>query len=154
MNKQTIRLLSDSEVDTELISLIENGITVPLIVTGSSMLPFLKHELDTVWLVRVEGKLHRGQILFFRRTNGSMVLHRIRRILPDGCIVVNGDAQVWCEVVCPEQAVAVVSAVTRDGKMRRTDSLITKIRDAFWYPTRPFRPLIFMVYGFIRKIFP
>ena len=154
MNKQTIRLLSDSEVDTELISLIENGSTVPLIVTGSSMLPFLQHKLDTVWLVRVEGKLYRGQILFFRRTNGSMVLHRIRRILPDGCMVVNGDAQVWCEVVRPEQAVAVVSAVTRNGKMRRTDSLITKVRDAVWYPTRPFRPLIFKVYGFIRKIFP
>lgn len=125
---------------------------MPILVTGSSMLPFLKDGRDTVWLAK-EDNLRRGQILFFRRSNGMFILHRIRRIYPDGKILVNGDAQTWCEIVHPSQVVGVVCAIGRNGKIKDSGDLILKIRDLLWYPTRPIRPIIFRFYEMLRKIF-
>lgn len=152
MNIENVKTIDALQSGIELVDLINNGATVPVLVTGSSMLPFLKNGRDTVWLAKEEN-LRRGQILFFRRSNGMFVLHRIRRIYPDGRILVNGDAQTWCEIVYPEQVIAVVCAISRNGKIRRTNHLFLKIRDCLWYPTRPLRPIIFRTYGMLKKIF-
>lgn len=149
MNNIYTKILDMERHSDELMELLETGAKIPLVVTGSSMEPFLKHEKDTVWLIRPE-KYRKGQILFFRRSNGSMVLHRIRKICPDGRMVVNGDAQTWCETVRQEQAAAVVVAVTRNGITRKADCLIWKIRDFLWYPTRPIRPALLRLYAVCR----
>lgn len=134
-----------------LVQLLKDGAAAPLIVTGSSMLPFLKNDRDTVWLKREE-TYKRGQILFFRRDDGSFVLHRIRKCYPDGRMLLNGDAQIWCEPVRPEQAIAAVYAVYRNGKTIHTGSSVIRIRDILWFPTRPIRPFIFTVYRMLRSI--
>ena len=148
-----IRTLSGTEARSFFPTLLENGGSVPLVVTGSSMLPFLKNKRDTVWL-RAEKKPKRGQILFFQRPDGSFVLHRVRKILSDGTIVVNGDAQSWCEQVSPERALAVVTAFSRSGKKAvPADSFFVRLRDILWYPTRPIRPFLFRVYLKLRRLF-
>ena len=148
-----VRTVTAEQIETFLPSLLKAGGTFPLVVTGSSMLPFLKNGRDTVWL-RAEKKPKRGQILFFQREDGSFVLHRIRRILSDGTIIVNGDAQNWCENVTPKQSIAVVTAFSRPGKKAvPADSFFIKVRDLLWYPTRPLRPLMFRTYLAIRKLF-
>ncbi len=152
MNKIGVKTLDMKDSGEDLLKLLESGVKIPLVVTGRSMSPFLKHEKDTVWLVRTE-QYRRGQILFFRRQDGSLVLHRIRRIYSDGTMLVNGDAQTWCEKVGHDQAAAVVCAVTRNGKTRKADCMIWKIRDLLWYPTRPIRPVIFRLYGGLVKLF-
>ncbi len=141
------------ESGNTLLEPLESGVVFPLLVTGSSMLPFLKHKRDTVWLVKSTEYRH-GQILLFRRINGTFVLHRIRKIFPDGSMLVNGDAQSWCETVSPEQAVAVVCAVTVRGKKRDCSSLFMRCRDALWYPTRPVRPVLFRIYSSLHRILP
>jgi hypothetical protein len=152
MNEMNQKMLDMRESGDDLLELLKTGAKIPLVVTGSSMMPFLRHKKDTVWLIRPE-KLRRGQILFFRRRDGSLILHRIRRIFSDGTMLVNGDAQNWCEKVWPEQAAAVVCAVTRNGKTRNADNILWKIRDLLWYPTRPVRPALFRIYGGLRKLF-
>lgn len=152
MNENNVKTIDALQYGDELVDLINSGAKMPILITGSSMLPFLKEGRDTVWLTKEEN-FHRGQILFFRRSNGMFILHRIRKIYPDGRILVNGDAQTWCEIVHPKQAVAVVCAIGRDGKIIGADSLLLKIRDFIWYPTRPIRLVIFRIYAMLKKIF-
>lgn len=152
MKNKNIKSIDTLKSGDELIDLIKSGVNMPLIVTGSSMLPFLKEGCDTVWITN-EKVYRRGQILFFKRSNGMFILHRIRRIYPNGNILVNGDSQTWCEVVHASQAIGIVCATERNGKIRKSDDFIIRLRDFLWYPTRPIRPFIFRCYRILRNFF-
>lgn len=68
----------------------ERHVAVP--VAGSSMTPFL-HNGDTVYLDLPDSPLKKGDIVLYTRANGRYILHRIKKILPDGGFVMVGDAQ-------------------------------------------------------------
>ena len=117
------------------------------------MLPFFKSGRDTVWLT--SGTVpKKGDIAFFRRRDGNFVLHRVRKIRADGSLVMNGDAQNWCETILPDQVLAVVTAFSRSGKKTVSASAFrVRLRDLLWYPTRPVRPFLFRVYLAFRRKF-
>ncbi len=120
----------------------DSGVSVPLAVTGSSMMPLLKPGRDIVWLEPCDkGSVKRGTILLFERADGTLVLHRARKIR-NGRLLMNGDALSWSETVEFVQIIACVNKIERNGKMLDCNSLQMKLRDAFWYPTRPFRPFL------------
>ena len=151
MNKNSIKILDSSFDGQTLVNLLADGCPFPLVVTGSSMMPLLKPERDSVWL-RKSDSVRRGRILFFRRNNGTFVLHRVRRVLPDGSWIVNGDAQEWLETVHPDQAVAVVTQIVRNGRTIRWNHPLLQLWDILWYPTRPIRPFLFRLYAVFSKI--
>ena len=128
------------DADT-IVEILESGAVLPLIVTGSSMSPYLKDHRDAVNL-RKTTCLVRGRILFFRRRNGEFILHRLRKILPDGRLLMNGDAQNWCETITRDQVLAEVISVTRNGRTIDPNGLPSKLWNVLWYPTRIFRPTI------------
>lgn len=133
---------------------IKAGGCVPLVVTGNSMRPFLKDGKNTVWLKAcAESDFKRGKILLFKREDGKIVLHRVRKVLPDGELVMNGDAQYWCENIKKEQAVAVVAHIEKNGKKKSCNSLIYKTVIEVWQLLKPFRPYIFRIQRKIKKIF-
>lgn len=128
----------------QLTDAISAGGRICLVVTGSSMTPFLKHERDRVCLCAWEEKDRKcGQILLFQKPNQSLVLHRIRKCLPDGKLLMNGDAQRWCETISAEQVLAVVSSVERKGRHISCSSIWFWLWNWLWYPTRPIRPILF-----------
>lgn len=117
----------------------------PLKITGWSMRPLLRHELDTVWLRPFcPENCKRGSILLYRRPNGRMVLHRVRKCLPDGYCM-NGDAQSWCEAISSRQVMAEAYQICRKGKLISCHAPGLKIWDALWFPTRPIRPILFRI---------
>lgn len=117
---------------------------VSLVVSGFSMSPFLKHGRDVVHLrTCTEKDLRRGQILLFKRSDGSLILHRIRKVLPNGQLVMNGDSQTWCETISSHQVIAVVSSVERNGQHISCNSAMFGIWNLLWYPTRLIRPALF-----------
>ncbi len=148
------KLICSSAEFAEIIEdAINEGGRVPLVVTGNSMNPFLKHEKNTVWLKAcTEADFKRGRILLFRRTDGRIILHRIRKLLPDGELLMNGDAQYWCEKIKKEQAVAVVTHIETDGKKKSCNSVLYKIKIEFWQVLKPLRPYIFRIQRKIKKI--
>ena len=148
----SIKILDATKDGDDLLQLLDSGAVISLIVTGASMLPFLRDGRDIVLLQKTE-QPKKGQILFFRRRNNAFVLHRIRKILPDGNFLVNGDAQTWCEIVVPQQVVAIVIGITRNGRTHSVNSIILRLRDALWYPTRPLRPMIFRTYSILKRLF-
>ena len=142
----------------EFIEIIENSVkkggSMPLVVTGNSMNPFMKDGRDTVWLeVCRESDYKRGKILLFRREDGKIVLHRVRRVMPDGILVMNGDAQYWCEEIKKEQALAAVTFIEVNGKKTSCNSLAYKMKIELWQLLKPVRPLIFKVWRKIKKVF-
>lgn len=144
----TVDAIRDADMLADILSA---GAVFPLVVTGSSMMPFLKSGRDTVRLHKTD-RLSPGQIIFFRRKNGEFVLHRIRRICSDGRLLMNGDAQKWCEYICRDQVLAAVISISRNGRDILPDSMPSRILRAIWYPTRIFRPLIWKIYAFVRKV--
>ena len=149
MEEQTVILTNEEAA--EKISLVTGpGELFPLKVTGNSMRPFLREGRDTVWL-KAPREIHRGDVVFFKREDGSFILHRVRKRLADGKLLVNGDAQAWCETVEEKNVIALVSAVTSGRKTVSSDSPGLKILTALWYPTRPVRPALFGLYTRIRS---
>ena len=58
---------------------LSRGGTVQLTVSGNSMYPMLRSRQDTV-VLRKDEHLRRGDLIFFRREDGSFVLPRIIRV--------------------------------------------------------------------------
>lgn len=127
---------------------------MPLVVTGNSMRPFLRDGEHTVWLEAcAESDFKRGRILLFRRTNGKIVLHRVRKVRPDGIIVMNGDAQDWCENIEKNQTLAVVTHIELNGKRKPCSSIFYRMKTEIWQLLMPARPFIFRVVRKLRRMF-
>lgn len=121
---------------------LESGATVPLTVTGSSMMPLLKPHRDIVWLEKCDAEqIKNGDILLFEREGGKPVLHRVVKIKNDR-LIMNGDALDWSEVIRKSQVAARVKKIERDGKTIDCDSKALRLWDAAWYVTRPIRPIL------------
>ncbi len=97
---------------------ISDGDVFPVIVNGSSMLPLLRHGLDTVYFSSIEGrKIRRGDIVLFERNDGKFVMHRVYKVHKNGTFSFVGDNQVAIEHnVTKDMLRAYVPFVIRKGK--------------------------------------
>ncbi len=110
------RTLSPDELMPEYEELLKNGARLPLVVSGSSMVPFLVSGRDSVLLAPPDSGFKKGSILFFRRKSGGYVLHRLHRRDDTGLWFV-GDAQDEIEgPIFAEQVFAEVVGVRRKGR--------------------------------------
>ena len=144
---------STSEISASLEEIISEGGHFTLCVSGSSMNPFLVHGRDFVRLVKSTPQdLKKGRILLFKRNTGELVLHRVKRVLSDGSLVMNGDAQFWCEQISPEQVIATVSEIECKGKLVSCKSLRYRAKIFLWQLLFPLRPIMFRVCNKIKRM--
>lgn len=54
---------------------------------GTSMLPLIRQGIDSVALRRMDRKPKKHDILFYQRRDGSYILHRVKKVTPDGLIM-------------------------------------------------------------------
>lgn len=142
-----------NEITDSIEDLISEGAVIPVYVSGSSMNPFLISRRDIVYLESVgENDVKAGRILLVRRKSGSLVLHRVRKINSDGTIVLNGDAQSWCETAERNQVIAAVCEIDRKGKKRSADSFYWKSINMVWKLLFPFRSIIMRVWNKIKRM--
>jgi len=147
-NVRTIDAVQDGDTLTEI---LKSGGSVPLIVTGTSMTPYLRNGRDTVILQKTD-HLKTGKILFFRRNNGDFVLHRVRKLLPNGRLLMNGDAQNWCEIITKDQILAEAIRIRRkNGKEIPANGAVSRLWNLLWFPTRPIRPFIWKMWAWLKK---
>lgn len=130
--------------------LVEGGHEVSIPVKGSSMSPFLRDGLDTVYFKAPDRALKIGDIVFFQRRNGQYILHRICKIEGD-CFYVIGDAQNEPEgPIAREQIFGVVTKVARNGKFITAGNLRWELFAKLWPRIVPLRPKIRRIYGAIK----
>ncbi|MGM9537493.1 MAG: S24/S26 family peptidase [Candidatus Onthomonas sp.] len=138
----------DAQVYIPLLqSIMAEGKVVPLIITGSSMTPFLAPRRDRVFLKQAEGPLKRGDMAFFRRPNGQYVFHRIWKVQGDQYYFL-GDAQTEIEGPVPRNAIfAVAVQAERKGKTLTPDAFWWKFFRDIWPLLRPVRRPICRLYA-------
>lgn len=141
------------EISDTVEKLISEGAVLNLCVSGVSMSPFLISRRDIVYIRSFsDADLKKFSILLFRRSDGSLVLHRVVKVLPDGRLVMNGDAQNWYETIYKKQVIAVVSEIEHNGKRSKSDSSYHNAVNMMWHLLLPIRPLIMRVWFKIRKM--
>lgn len=121
--------------------------TLPLVVSGNSMSPFLVHGRDTVHLAAPGARpLQKGDIVLYQREDGSYILHRICGVsstVPPAYSII-GDAHTVVERnVRREQIFAVVKWVDRKGKRQAPGSFWWEFFARVWVRMIPLRrPLL------------
>lgn len=118
---------------------LQSGGRAPLVVTGISMHPTLRHCKDLVELVPLEREPKRGDLILYQRKNGAYVLHRIVTTPKDGRFICSGDNQWEPENVCADQIIALVDTYIRNGKHISVDHVATKLWVWFWVGVFPVR---------------
>lgn len=130
---------------SRLIARLEEGVPCRLVVTGDSMLPFLRHGQDAVILVPLSGSIRRGELLFYLRAPGIPVLHRVCAIRSDGSLFMCGDAQTTPESISPTQVLARVTMIDKHGVLTDCSAPISRLKARIWIALRPLRPCILAV---------
>ncbi len=139
-------VLPTNEIKGTLADVISCGGYIPICVSGYSMRPLLRHKKDTVWIKKCsEAELKRGRIVLYRRSDGRLFLHRIRKVEKSGRLLINGDAHTHCDSIRTSQVLGAVSEIERNGKKLPYDCFSLKCYEKLWYFTRPFRPLFLRI---------
>ena len=131
----------------------EDHDVVPLLVTGSSMQPFLLDRETVVYLEKDSAyRPKRGDIILYWRGDDVWVLHRAVRVYEDGKIRTNGDGQNWTEVIHASQVVAHVVSFVRKGRTVSADSRFYRFLVAVWMPLRWIHPFAAWCTHVIRRL--
>ncbi len=105
---------------------------------GRSMHPTIRGGVHRVTLSPISEELEIGDILFYRRTNGMFVLHRLCKISTDGSLVFCGDNQFTLEKgILREQVIAKMTKLQL-GEKDVTPSPKKQKISAFFLPIRRF----------------
>lgn len=128
--------------------------SLPLIISGSSMLPFLVHGRDTIWLSRLNRPPRRGDVLLYQRSSGAYVLHRVYAVEGEYCTMI-GDGQLSLERgVHRSQIIAIMTSAVRKGKKQAPGSFWWEFFEKVWIRIVPLRTTLWKVYSAVKKILP
>lgn len=146
-----MKTVDTREYISMLRELTEEGKEVSILISGSSMSPFLIHHRDTAFFRKPDRPLRTGDIVFFQRDDGRYILHRICRIRKDGYYII-GDNQTEIEgPVRRDQIFAVVTKILRKGKIIAPGSLTWWFFAKVWIHVIPLRRGIVKIYGLIKN---
>ena len=124
---------------------------LPLVISGSSMSPFLIHGRDTVYLSRLTRPARRGDMLLYRRDSGGYVLHRVWKAGPEGFTMVGDAQQVLEPGIREDQIIAIVTAADRKGKRMVPGGFWWDFFEKVWIRMVPLRPAVQKLYGLFRR---
>ena len=132
--------------------LIDAGETLSLPVLGNSMSPFLVHRRDTVYLKKPDRPLKAGDIVLYRRKNGSYILHRIHSV-KNGRFTMVGDAHTVLEPDIEEHPIrAIAVRACRKGVIEIPGSFWWEFFARIWIRSVPLRPGLRRIYGTCSKL--
>lgn len=138
--------VSDEQIITDAVRLVDEGLAVTMLVKGHSMLPFILGGLESVVLTK-PGTVKPGDVVLARLAEGRYVLHRVMEVSP-GRIELMGDGNLYGREVCrPQDVLARADEVVgEDGRHRRLDSPKMQRRARLWRRLLPVRRWILAVY--------
>ena len=138
--------MTDQQIISDAVSLVNEGMAVTMLVKGRSMLPFILGGLESVVLTR-PGEIREGDVVLARIDGQRYVLHRVLSVSPDR-VVLMGDGNIRGQEVCrPQDVLARADEVVgEDGSHRRLDTPKMKRRARLWRRLLPVRRWILAVY--------
>ena len=146
------RVVDTKEYLDVLRGLTEEGKEVSLLISGSSMAPFLIHARDYVYFRKPDRELKKGDIVFFQRDSGQYVMHRICQVKEDGYYLV-GDGQTQVEgPIRRDQIFGLIYCVRRKGRKIQPGDFWWEFFAHVWIVFRPVRPVLMRLYGFLSRL--
>ena len=85
-----------SEYEELIREVLASGGEFRLYPRGTSMLPLIRQGIDSVALRKLDRPPQKFDILFYKRQDGSFILHRVKKVTKDG-IVLWGDNHTMLE---------------------------------------------------------
>ena len=151
LSGRPVKQVDTGQYLTALSDLIKEGHEVGIPVTGSSMTPFLADGRDQVFVKAPEQPVRRGDIVLYRRRDGSFVLHRVHRVHGKGSCAtfdIIGDAQDRIEHnVQRKQIVAVVARARRKGEIIEPGCFYWWFFQHVWIGMIPLRRFLMRLYA-------
>lgn len=148
-----VKNVRSAELFPAVAELLQNDQKVRMTVTGNSMLPFLRENIDSIELSSISfHSLRLGSIPLIKRVSGQYILHRLvwKR---KNQFYIAGDAQNWVEgPLCPEQLVAVVTKVWRGNRSVSPFSILWQLASFLWWLRLPTRYVLKKPYKLIKKL--
>lgn len=95
---------------------LDSGAKATIVVSGNSMHPMLRHRRDSVTMEKITDFAEVGDVLFYQRSAGKYVLHRVVRVSAPGRYICSGDNQCDHEEVIHDQVIARVVSFTNRGR--------------------------------------
>lgn len=127
---------------------LQEGQSVTMTITGTSMYPFILGGRDRVTLSPITGELKKNDLPLYRRRNGAFVLHRIVRVEKDGSYTCCGDHQWQLEKgLRREQMIGIATEYVRKGKHLTNRNLLYRVYRTLWTWLLKARPLFFKLIG-------
>ena len=154
--KPDIKTINNEVLFSLARELFAEGRKIKFVVSGNSMYPFIRHNRDMVTLAGAAFKDIRVSdiVLAYRGRQRKYILHRIVKKTKHGFFMV-GDAQVNLDGPYPTDAlIGVVTEIHRigkDGGETTIAGVLYKALVRLWLLIRPFRPVVFSLYSFIRN---
>jgi signal peptidase I len=118
---------------------LANKQIVSLKVSGSSMRPFLIHQLSTVKILQSE-TYKKYDVVLYENPNKQMVLHRIIKI--KDYFLICGDALKANEIIEPSKIYGKVIQISHGNKDVNIYATSYKLRVRLWVYLKPFRRIL------------
>ena len=120
------------EYVTALKEMVEQGMEVSMTIFGTSMEPFLIDKRDKIYFRKPEGKIKKGDMVFYRRESGAYVMHRVMKVKKHQYYLA-GDHQTFLEG--PIESILIfakVVAVERAGVWLTEKDRLWKFYAGWW----------------------
>lgn len=141
MNDKNVKIISINNISPILKSVLESNSCIKLNVTGNSMYPLLRNNIDAVILMK-KANISKYDILLYQRKNGDYILHRVVKI-KNNVLSMAGDYETTIE--CPiyqQQVIATVASFYRNGKHISCTNMLYRLYNFIWVALLPKRRVI------------
>ena len=136
INKNTAAVMEEIRL------MISEGKHVTLTASGNSMNPFIVHMRDQITLKPwTDSDIRKGTVALVKDSRGHYLIHRIIRRDKD-TVTLLGDGNVGLlETATLDNIIAIMSSVTRKGKIYQAEGLAWRVYSGLWMLLTPIRRL-------------
>lgn len=150
---QRLKLVKSELIFPVIKEILDKGTSARITVTGMSMYPFLRENIDSVELSKVKfSDIRRGDIVMALRDSNEYVMHRVIKVEKNYFYIV-GDAQQFIEgPLRSNQMFAKITAIWRKDKKIECLNIWWNLLCKLWLTILPFRGFIIKSYGRLRHL--
>ena len=119
---------------------------------GYSMMPLLRQRKDIIEIhKKAPGRCRKYDVVLYKRGE-KYILHRILKVLPEGCYIIAGDHCTQLERdIKDENILGIMTRVIRNGKAITPDNLFYKAYVHLWCDFYPIRFFLIRKKPFVNK---
>jgi len=149
---QKLKLVKSERIFPIIKEILDEDKSTRITVTGMSMYPFLRENIDSVELSKANlSNIRRGDIVMILRDSNVYVMHRVIKV-EENCFYMVGDAQQDIEgPLRYDQIFAKITSVWRKDKKIDVSNVWWNFFSNLWMILLPFRSNIITSYRRLRS---